>query len=84
MHAHSLALLPLLSLTDMMYCTPEKKTTPPSASTFRHMDFASLCREIVCDIALRDSVVFSAVQTVLRMILCVLLPNLLIRIFSIS
>jgi hypothetical protein len=38
----------------------------------------------VCEIALRDSVVLSAVQTVLRMILCLLPPILIIRIFPIS
>jgi hypothetical protein len=38
----------------------------------------------VCEIVLRDSVVVSAVQTVLRMILCILPHILIIRIFPIS
>jgi hypothetical protein len=49
--------MPSLSLTDMMYCTPEKKSTPASDQGVG-VD--------VLEIALHDSVVFSEVQTIME------------------
>jgi hypothetical protein len=59
-------ILPSQSMTDMMYCTPEKKPTPTSVSTFRvvSISFFHIVVKRVRN-STRHSVVFSVSQTVL-------------------
>jgi hypothetical protein len=61
------SIMPSLSLIDTIYCTPDTKATPASASIFR-LICISLLHNIVKRvlIELRDSVVFSVVQKVME------------------